>query len=938
MSPRQPRAGHFLGRGLFSHLCRFSELERRISELPTDKDRGDAFEVFTEAYLATQKIVGASDIWPFEAMSETLKRRLLPGASTDQGADGVYETTRGTFCAYQAKFRSGRPTLSWRDLSTFFGLTDRVEERLIFTNSDALPKVLNERTGYFAIRGNDLDRLEERDFLAIEKFLRGQPVQFKRKEPLRHQKEALDDILLALKEHDRATAVMACGTGKTLVGLWAAERLGAACILVLEPSLALLRQTLHEWLRETNWPEVSYLCVCSDPTVQRDSDEIIVRQSETDFPVTTDTATARNWLTRSITGVRIVFSTYQSSSVVAEAINDLPPFDLGVFDEAHKTAGREARKFALALSDENLPICKRLFLTATPRRYNPLQKNKEGDAQLVFSMDQPEVYGQQAHSLSFAKAVRRGIICDYKVIISVVTSEMVNDDRIRRGEVIVDGDPVRARQVATQIALQKSVEEYGASRVFTFHGKVAAAKSFIAEGGEGIRAHLPQFEAYHVNGKMSASVRDGLLWSFAEAKHAIMSNARCLTEGVDVPAVDMVAFMSPKRSKIDIIQATGRAMRKPKDQDKSVGYVLLPIFLELAVGETLEEALERTEYGEIWDVLQALTEHDEVLADIIREIREDKGRTGGYDGSRLGEKVEVLGAELSLTELRQSIATLVVEKLGTTWDEMFGKLIRYREETGDCNVPARWPDDPQLGAWVPNQRIAYRHDKLSSERIQRLEEIGLVWDRNEARWEENFKKLLVYREEKGDCNVPRPWPDDPPLARWVNYQRNAYRHDKLSSERIRRLAEIDFVSDLHSLTTLRAAEARWEENFENLLVYREEKGDCNVPDNWSDDPLLVRWVGEQRRDYMRGKLSAKKIERLKEIGFVWDQREAEWEENFKKLVSYKNDNGDCDVPGAWSDQRLARWVREQRQNYERGELTPEKQQRLDEIGFKFRLR
>src|SRR6516225_12134 len=301
-------------------------------------------------------------------------------------------------------------------------------------------------------------------------------------------------------------------------------------------------------------------------------------------------------------------------------------FGIGIFDEAHKTAGREGAKFGFALDDKNLPITKRVFLTATPRHYDVRHKDKEGDKTLVYSMDQPATYGPVVHTLSFAEAARRGIICNYKIIISIITSEMVNADLLSRGEVIVEGDVVRARTVANQIAIQKACETHDLKKIFSFHRSVASARDFTADRPSSIQAHLPNYEAYHVNGEMRTAVREGLMRAFREADHAIMSNARCLTEGVDVPAVDVVAFLSPRKSKVDIVQAAGRAMRKAPS--KEVGYVLLPLFLETQENETIEEALARTDFEEAWDVLQAMQEQDAALADVIREMREERGRVG----------------------------------------------------------------------------------------------------------------------------------------------------------------------------------------------------------------------------------------------------------------------------------------------------------------------
>ena len=187
---------------------------------------------------------------------------------------------------------------------------------------------------------------------------------------------------------------MACGTGKTLISLWAAEQASPKRVLVLVPSLALLRQTLHEWAHFTRWGnDFRFLCVCSDPTVSRGIDELILRPEDTDFPVSTDASEVERFLAQTGDGLQLVFSTYQSAQVVAEGLEKSDFFDIGIFDEAHKTAGREGSKFTFALSDDNLPIRKRLFFTATPRHYDIPNKDKEGDAKLVFSMNNEQVYG-----------------------------------------------------------------------------------------------------------------------------------------------------------------------------------------------------------------------------------------------------------------------------------------------------------------------------------------------------------------------------------------------------------------------------------------------------------------------------------------------------------------------------------------------------------------
>ncbi|MBI5451344.1 MAG: Helicase associated domain protein [Gammaproteobacteria bacterium] len=919
MTPKHSSASRILSTGLFDDLISFDDIEARISALPGNKERGDAFEMFAEAYLATQKIAQAHQVWPFEAMPLEQRKFLSLDTGRDMGVDGTYLTIDGELRAYQVKFRSNRPALTWDELSTFMGLTDQVSQRVLFTNCEVLPSLMQDRSGFIPIRGSDLDRLTAEDFEAMRQWLRSGQIKLPRKQPKPHQQEALTAIARGLEENDRATIVMACGTGKSLVALWAAEQHDCKKLLVLVPSLALVRQLLHEWLKETAWERFTFMCVCSDPTVAKGADDLIVHQADLDFPVTTESAVVSQFLSKPFDGVKIVFSTYQSAQVVAAGLpvdvdGMVQPFDLGVFDEAHKTASREGTRFSFALGDANLPIRKRLFFTATPRHYDIRKKDKEGDNTLVYSMDKPEIYGPVIHTLSFAEAARRGIICDYKVVISVVTSEMVNDHMLQHGEVIIDGDVVKARQVALQIALQKAVDKYGVSRIFTFHGSVAAARSFTSGDGEGIRNHLPEFTTLHVSGEMPTARREDQMKTFRQAKKAVMSNARCLTEGVDVPAVDMVAFISPRKSKVDIVQATGRTMRK--SPGKEFGYVMVPLFVEQAANESIEEALHRTSFVDIWDLLGAMKEQDDVLTDIIRQMREDKGRTGGYDENRFSDRVEVLGPSVSLETIRGAITAECLESLGVSWDERFGELLAYKKEHGHVSSLPR----TGLSSWASNQRARRMNETLLPKRRERLDEVGFDWDPMESQWESMYNELLAYKATHGHTNVPRD--SSAYLGAWVGIQRKAFNRGNISPDRKEKLDEIGFIWS--------ALDSKWEDRFNELAAYKSEYGDVNVSQNWPTS--LAKWISTQRGLEKIGGLSSERKIRLEELGFVWDSFESKWELKFNELVAYKAEHGDTNVPREYLN-GLGVWVKTQRALLIKGEFPTERKIRLEGIGF-----
>lgn len=935
-----PKAAAFAGLRLFDNLISFADLESRIVALPDKQSRGDAFEVFAEAYLATQRRHESEQVWPLNAVPSVVLQQLDLG-SKDYGIDGIFRTHLGKFNAYQIKFRTNRPALTWRELSTFIALADspNIHSRVLITNCDSLPSVLNNRQDFFCIRGTDLDRLEEDDFRAIAAWLRNSTFTSPKKTPKPHQQEALAAIMPGLEQHDRVSVIMACGTGKTLVALWVVEQMKADRVLVLVPSLALLRQLLHEWLRETSLPSLAYLCVCSDTSVTDGVDSIATTQTDLDFPVSTDAAKVRNFLDAPFSGKKIVFSTYQSAQVVGAALQFDETFDLAVFDEAHKTAGREGRHYTFALDDTNLPIRKRLFLTATPRHYNPHQRDREGEAQLIFSMDLEDVYGPQVFRLTFAEAARLGIICGYKVIISVITSEMVTNELLSWGEVEVQGDVVRARQVANQLALRDAIEKYGANKIFTFHKTVKSAASFVAKGSEGVRSHLPDFEAFHVSGKMPTAQREREMRDFQTAPRAVMTNARCLTEGVDVPVVDMVAFLSPRRSKVDIVQATGRAMRKA--QGKDIGYVLVPLYVELNAGETVEAAVNRSDFEEIWDVLNSLQEQDDVLADLIRQFGEQKGRGKGFDDSQFSEHVDFGGPRLSLAVLRSAVATRCLDTLCSSWDTWFGKLKAFKERFGHCNVNTCWEKDPGLWSWVSAQRTRRNKGLLLLERIRLLDEIGFVWDfqaqKSQKTWMKWYRQLEEYTKNQGNPHIPRTH-NNTKLANWVWTQRQRRNkdlkgQDTLTEDQIALLDKLGFRWNVH--------EDKWQEQFEELKLFKEQYGHCNVELKAEKKDFLLRWVSMQRSMMMRGKLDDEKRAQLDAIGFSWTSNviDAKWLKMYDCLKSFHLEYGNSDVPNRWQKNlKLAAWVSSQRERRKKDFISDEQIQKLDELGFTWQHR
>ena len=904
--------------GIFADLPSFEAFEARVNKIAEEKDRGDVFEIFVEGYLATQTINQCVRHWVVGNIPLSLRERYkLPKDAT--GIDGIYERHDGSHVAYQVKYRQ-KQTLTFAEVAPFLGITEKFSDRVIFTNAKRLSDKANVRSRL--VSADVFLDLSSDALSNIEAWIKVKPILVVRAKPdPSYQVQALADIKETLAKHDKATAVMACGTGKTLVALWATEQEASKTVLVLVPSLTLLQQTLREWSEQTKWGNAfSYLCVCSDPTVGLKNDDLNIDKAEVGFRIDTDPAIVRQFLGRRTEDIKVVFSTYHSSPVVGEGARGLPPLDFGIFDEAHKTIGLAGSAFGHALSDENIRIRKRLFLTATPRHIDVRHRDKEGEFR-IYSMDDETVYGPRAHTLSFGAAAQKGIICRYKVIVSLIDKEMVDDFTRKNGITLVERDEISVRWMANLIAVQQAIKRVDAKKIISFHSRIRLADEFAKNEPRGIAYHLHDYDVRHVNGGQDSGERGDIIRSFADAPRALLTNARCLTEGINIPAVDMVAFIDPRQSKVDITQAVGRAMRKPRGPTtKTVGYVVVPVFAGMGDKDTLEDAIKSEKFDAVVDVLNALQEHDDELVDIIREIRERKGAGEPFNPRRLNEKVEVFGPRVDLDRLTTSIEVEIADRIGSSWDEWFGLLLRFKAREGNCNVPQRhFEGTSKLGQWVSGQRN--NKEGISKERKRRLDEVGFIWNVLESGWEEGCAALKQFKAREGNCNVPQLHLEGAiSLGIWVATQRR--NKHILSAERKQRLDEIGFIWD--------ALETKWDEGFSALKQFKEREGHCRVPKGFIENSVgLGQWVGMQRST--NETMSVKRRKQLDEIGFIWDVLENEWEGGFTALKQFKEREGHCNVSprhveGAF---RLGQWLSRQRQS--ESIMPAARRQRLDEI-------
>ena len=520
-----------------------------------------------------------------------------------------------------------------------------------------------------------------------------------------------DDVVKGFKKHDRGQLILPCGAGKTLTALWLKERLGAKRTLVLVPSLALLRQIRSEWAAQQK-ERLPYLCVCSEKDIDKDKrDAIVTHTFEVPGHVTTrpDEIAAFARKHREL----VVYSTYQSLQAVVDAG---VKFDLAICDEAHKTATARHNEFAL-VHNEELKVRKRLYMTATPRVLSYQAKAKLGDDpfKTVADMSDEETFGPEFHRMGFGEAIDEGILSDYKIVVVGVNDKQVHKHIEERAYL----EDASADQVATSLALQKAMKKHGAAHALTFHSNIKRAKAFKDIHDRRVR----RTKVEHVNGSMSTNDRLVLLDEFRVAPHAVLTNARCLTEGVDVPAIDSVAFVDPRHSKVDIVQAAGRALRIG-DGTKAYGVILIPLFYR--VGEDPEEIASSGVFKNVFEVVRAMADHDTRLQAEITSLRLGEGKRGS-DSSRVivdaNDEEERLVFEGFEQRLQAALLERVVERSVSKTVAMLTGLRMYKEGHGHTDVPR---EEGELGAWIHRIREEKRAGR--SFRFEpELERLGFSW-------------------------------------------------------------------------------------------------------------------------------------------------------------------------------------------------------------------
>ena len=639
----------------------FDTLVRQINEsADTQRDRGTYFEYLVRAYLQHEPTYKNEfrNVW---MLSDVPAEYGIP--KTDLGVDLVAETITGSLVAIQAKFYT--QGIQKSDIDSFLGELGKnyYESGIIVASTDKwgrnAEQALADRHDVVRIGLSDL-RNSQIDWTQFS-FERPEQVSVKaKKSPRYYQREVIKAALEYFKNHDRGQLIMAPGTGKTFTSLKIAEAMASEAkkdqyvVLYLVPSIQLLTQTLRGWNNDTDMT-MSSMAVTSDRnasrgSVKNDESNIQIKASDIGFPATTSSKkVVENYeelMKQPKKELLVVFGTYQSIDVLGKAQkNGFPDFDLIIADEAHRTTGaksfgEEASVFTKVHSDVNVKGMKRLYQTATPKLYGVDAKKKAEDNSIVISsMDDESLYGEVFYRLGFGDAISHDILTDYKLMVLAVDETVVQKDMqksLSDSENGLNIDDV-GRIIGVWNAMVKresftdKVSGEPMKRAIAFSRTIADSKRLSAQFENVVNDYLNSEDGYsvnvrHVDGNMNALEKNEALdWlasdDIPEESARILSNVRFLTEGIDVPNLDAIIFLSPRKSQVDIVQAVGRIIRKFEGKD--YGYIILPIVIP--AGETPETILDNNKsYDVVWQVLNALRSVDERFEATINKLELNK--------------------------------------------------------------------------------------------------------------------------------------------------------------------------------------------------------------------------------------------------------------------------------------------------------------------------
>jgi len=881
----------------------------------TKKEKGDLFELFTYYLFKHDPRLnnGLQKIWLFNDIPKNVLKELgLP--STDKGID-LLAVINGKYYAIQCKFRQDpNKIISWGELSTFFGLSfgmnNKIAGGFFVTNTRNLCQEVINSKKVTAIYDDFYDSLTSKFF----KNITSNKIRYERKYKNKPQIDSVTAACVHFLENRRGYMEMACGTGKTLASYWIAKALYSKMTVVFVPSLQLLSQFYSDWVKQSYAEErnLKYLLIGSDADVE---DEI--KEKSNGLTLHLDPVEIRKHLDGNV----VVICTYQSADKLAEACDKKFKFDLGIFDEAHKTVGQKGKLFSRMLTNDELIINKRLFMTATPKIY-------VGNNDDIISMDDKKTYGERIYTYNTGQAIEAGLLTDYQILSIYVTNDAILRD-IKANLLVKfkkEFDGKQARYLATILVILKKFADGTIKQLLTYHNTIANAKKF-AEFLILINELVYNHNIYvaSIDGSESMRTRKNTINEFKNSNMGILCSARVLNEGVNIVSVDSVCFVDSRESTIDIVQCIGRCLRLC-DQ-KKLAYVIVPIFID-----DIDDDFDKMEYCTVIKILKAMKSTDDGIVEYFQSNDHYAVTKRKIISREYYDNIDV-SKEMDIEEWDRDVNSRLWE-IVDQWRNKYVLVKQYAEKNGKVpSCKSRVFAVRQLGDWCNTQRKAKRAGKLSDDSVQTLEYInGWYWNLT-GQWNNLFTAVAAYAKKYG--KVPSPKSKnrlERSLAHWCRTQRDHKKNGKLSKKLANRLSDVRgwYWTDESRFTVIRTFEymlnilCQWI----NANGEMPKKGLVH-----SEENKIYRWCQAQRRNKKRGILSDDRVDLLNNVkGWVWGFDDV-WGEMCKVVKIFVEDKGMLPLSTSIDlyEKKMGIWCAYQRARYNAGKLRGDKIFELEQL-------
>ncbi len=933
----------------------YDEFIDKLSDIDSNNKKGLYFEMFSYYLfeLDPRYVYQIKRIWMYTDIPMKIKKKLnLP--DKDKGIDLLWKTKEDEYYPVQSKFRTNpKNPVTWTELSTFLASlydASSIKGGVFITNQLEINNKISGNSKIIKLYGETWNDLPNNFFKNIRKLLKDKEIVSQVKiTPKDFQKPIIENIVkyfnkdkdatitrfnwddddadsdnTPLKNRSRCILNAACGTGKTLMALFIKQKLKAKRTLIAVPSLNLLSQLFREWVVNIKDKDTKFLLIGSNSDTSGD-----LVEANNDLLTTTDPKEIKKWYLKHTTNDNsnpdiVVITTYQSANKISKKCE----FDLGIFDEAHRTIGVKDSIFSYLLYDDNVKIKKRLFMTATPKFY---KNNSKDDTEDVICMKNKELYGDIANIYSIDMALENKMLTPYEILhIYCTNKEFVkyyeDNKLIKCGE---DGLKKASSQlVSAAIMLLKGMYKYDYKHVVTYHSSIKKAREF-ASILESIRKPVlnKKINISSVDGTDSVKKRMKYFKEFKEATRSILCTSKILQEGVNIPVIDCIMFISDKKSVIDIVQSVGRSLRLYPGKKKA--YILIPTFLDS--NDELD-----SKFKNIMTVLKALIGADKSLYEYFRTVYNGKKTSVSNKFKNVGLLTDVdIAIKVNITNWIKDLKVNIFKNVDG-WMVKYDMLKKWIKKNDKLpNKRSKNKNEATLGLWCSRQRMKYKKiNRLKKHLIEKLERLsGWYWKKKGyvnitlKSFGENYSILKEFVKQNNRLpSHSSKIPMQKSLAKWCCRQRKKYIDGLLPSSKSKQLKSINYWYWKNKPT--------FEESLKLVNDFVKDKS--KIPSAASkdkDERKLGKWCDTIRQSYKKGKISDIKKNKLNKIKLWYWRGTTTFENSLKEVKNFANKYNKLPFKTSkdHNEAKLGSWCATQRIYYNKNKLSKKQINDIEKI-------